>query len=143
MSKEPFDKIENPSHYAQHKIEHIDLVEAWFCTYDYYLGNVLKYIARYRYKGTPKEDLEKALWYLKRRRKIQPFRITETNQIELTPGEVGIDWELPPMMAGVLLYIYDFLVTGKEEYLDYAISALEAIILEYEGGPDGTDETSS
>ncbi len=29
-------------------------------------GNVLKYVARYKFKGEPLEDLQKANWYLNR-----------------------------------------------------------------------------
>ena len=32
----------------------------------YLQGNVIKYISRYRYKGTALEDLQKAQWYLNR-----------------------------------------------------------------------------
>ena len=30
----------------------------------YVVGNIIKYITRYPYKGTPLKDLEKARWYL-------------------------------------------------------------------------------
>ena len=29
-------------------------------------GNILKYVARYKFKGEPLEDLQKAQWYLNR-----------------------------------------------------------------------------
>ena len=56
--------VDHPSHYNQGTIEVIDAIEDWnlnFC-----LGNAIKYIARCAYKGHRKEDLEKAIWYLKR-----------------------------------------------------------------------------
>ena len=56
--------VDHPSHYNQGTIEVIDVIEDWnlnFC-----LGNAIKYIARCAYKGNKKEDLEKAIWYLKR-----------------------------------------------------------------------------
>lgn len=28
------------------------------------VGNVIKYISRYKYKGTPEEDISKAIFYL-------------------------------------------------------------------------------
>ena len=34
------------------------------------VGNVLKYVWRYNYKGKPKEDLDKSHWYLERLRKL-------------------------------------------------------------------------
>ena len=56
--------VDHPSHYNHGTIEVIDAIEDWnlnFC-----LGNAIKYIARCAYKGNKKEDLEKAIWYLKR-----------------------------------------------------------------------------
>ena len=32
----------------------------------YLKGNVLKYVSRYKFKGEPLEDLQKAHWYLNR-----------------------------------------------------------------------------
>jgi hypothetical protein len=32
----------------------------------YLKGNILKYVARYKFKGEPLEDLRKAQWYLDR-----------------------------------------------------------------------------
>lgn len=51
-------------HYHQSNIEAIEVIEDWDLGFN--LGNVIKYIARYRHKGTPKEDLQKAIWYLNR-----------------------------------------------------------------------------
>ena len=56
--------VDHPSHYNQGKIEVIDAIEDWglnFCE-----GNVIKYVARHRHKGTPLQDLKKAKWYLDR-----------------------------------------------------------------------------
>ena len=49
-------------HYKQHTIEAIDVIHDWDLGFE--LGNVIKYIARYKHKGTPVKDLEKATWYL-------------------------------------------------------------------------------
>jgi Protein of unknwon function (DUF3310) len=54
--------VNHPPHYGIHGVECIDLAERLsFC-----LGNVIKYCYRCDAKGSPVEDLEKALWYLKR-----------------------------------------------------------------------------
>jgi hypothetical protein len=45
-------------------IETIDFIEAKHLSFR--LGNVVKYIARADYKGDPRGDLHKALWYLQR-----------------------------------------------------------------------------
>ena len=45
------DIINSPSHYIEgRKIEPIDVIEDWELDGDYYLGNVIKYISRYRRK---------------------------------------------------------------------------------------------
>lgn len=56
--------VDHPSHYNVGKIEVIDAIEAWDLNFS--LGNAVKYIARADHKGKPIEDLEKALWYIKR-----------------------------------------------------------------------------
>ena len=61
-------KIKPPvAHYSRSKIQPIDYMAESFTPEEYcgYLkGNVLKYLARYRHKGTPLEDLKKARVYL-------------------------------------------------------------------------------
>jgi len=56
--------VNHPPHYTAHPsgIECIQITEHMnFC-----LGNAVKYIFRADLKGSPIEDLEKAIWYLKR-----------------------------------------------------------------------------
>jgi hypothetical protein len=58
------ESVNHPSHYNQGNIEVIDAIEDWglnFCE-----GNVIKYVARHRYKNQPLKDLKKARWYLTR-----------------------------------------------------------------------------
>lgn len=60
-----------PSHYggAGTTYEVFNVLEAWGIDKDFYLGNVIKYVARAgkKNKSTEKEDLKKALVYLQRR----------------------------------------------------------------------------
>lgn len=56
--------INHPSHYNQGKIEVIDFIEDQ--QLGFHDGNAIKYICRHRFKGKPIEDLEKAIWYLRR-----------------------------------------------------------------------------
>ena len=49
-------------HYKQHTIEAIKVIHDWDLGFE--LGNVIKYIARHKHKGTELRDLEKAQWYL-------------------------------------------------------------------------------
>ena len=65
-------KVHHPSHYNVGKFEVIEVIEDWKMYFND--GNVLKYLARagHKYKDQPNsaeleiQDLEKALWYLKR-----------------------------------------------------------------------------
>jgi hypothetical protein len=60
------DIINWPKHYNTGKIQPIDAIEDW--QLDFRLANAVKYIARAGKKNPDKikEDLEKALWYIKR-----------------------------------------------------------------------------
>ena len=56
--------INHPPHYNQGNIEVIDAIEDW--DLDFHAGNVIKYVARYKHKGKPVQDLKKARFYLDR-----------------------------------------------------------------------------
>ena len=60
-----------PAHYggADNPYEVFAVLEAWKLDKDFYLGNVIKYVARAGKKdpAKEKEDLQKALVYLRRR----------------------------------------------------------------------------
>ena len=58
------DLVNFPPHYNKSLIQPIDVIEDW--DLEYHLGNTVKYINRYKYKGTPLQDLQKAQWYLDR-----------------------------------------------------------------------------
>ena len=65
MSKE--DMVNHPPHYNQGGMEVIDVIEAGIGDQGFIgnlLGNILKYLLRFRHKGKPIEDLKKARWYL-------------------------------------------------------------------------------
>ncbi|HFC8548764.1 TPA: DUF3310 domain-containing protein [Neisseria lactamica] len=57
----------NPKHYRQHAHECIEFTQHL----NFNLGNAFKYIWRHREKNG-REDLEKAMWYLKRQRDDAP-----------------------------------------------------------------------
>lgn len=61
------DKVNHPSHYTDGKIEVIEFIEDK--KLDFCLGNAIKYISRAGKKDPEKEveDLEKAIWYIKRK----------------------------------------------------------------------------
>lgn len=60
----PTDHVNSPSHYTQGVIEVIEVIEDWKLNYN--LGNAIKYIGRCEHKGNKNQDLEKAIWYIKR-----------------------------------------------------------------------------
>lgn len=57
------DEVEKDNHYKK-KVEPIDLIEAFDLNFN--LDNVIKYVSRCNHKGNRKDDLRKALYYLKR-----------------------------------------------------------------------------
>lgn len=56
------DMVNHPPHYTKGKIECINYIKDQ--GFNYSEGQVIKYVTRYRWKGTPIEDLQKAKWYL-------------------------------------------------------------------------------
>jgi len=63
-NKKEKDMVNHPLHYTKGKIEVVDFIEDQNTTY--FIGNVIKYCCRYRYKGNPVQDLKKARFYLDR-----------------------------------------------------------------------------
>ena len=63
------DMVTSPKHYRMQGVEAIDILEMSMTEEEfmgYLKGNMLKYIMRYKHKNKPKEDLQKAEWYLKK-----------------------------------------------------------------------------
>lgn len=60
------DVVNHPAHYNQAKIEVIEFLEDQFMNRPHEWSAV-KYIARANSKGKEIEDLEKAIWYLRRK----------------------------------------------------------------------------
>ena len=62
--------VDSPAHYNSGSMETIEVIKNSMgdsASFNGYLmGNVFKYVCRYRYKGKPVEDLKKARWYLNR-----------------------------------------------------------------------------
>lgn len=60
----PHDPVDNPYHYTQHPsgIECIQITEHM----GFNLGNAVKYIWRADLKADTAQDLEKAIWYIRR-----------------------------------------------------------------------------
>ena len=73
------DPVNSPAHYNKGSLEFIDCVDG--LGLDFYQGQVMKYLVRYKYKHNTQElrvqDLEKALFYLKRLIKIESTKKVE------------------------------------------------------------------
>ncbi len=75
------DKVNHPSHYNTGKIEVIEFIEDQ--KLDYHLGNSVKYIARAGKKNPEAivEDLEKAIWYIRRRIELMADTVRRPNEM--------------------------------------------------------------
>lgn len=66
--------VNHPAHYQTSKVECIDAIEAATeglpAKESFGIGTAIKYLWRYRKKGKPIEDLQKAKWYIDRVIKI-------------------------------------------------------------------------
>lgn len=111
------EKINHPKHYHPGQFEAIEVIEevgSGFCR-----GNALKYLSRYKHKGTPADDLQKAAWYIRRLRSEEAF----TPMAFSSAVEVVNAWGLsnPPRIVAVWLMISQELPPEAVEALDEAI----------------------
>lgn len=77
-------------HYQQGSIECIDYINAH--NLDFIEGNVVKYITRYKYKGTSKEDLEKAKDYIemlieRNNKPVSEYGSLDDSIVQFTPED--------------------------------------------------------
>jgi Protein of unknwon function (DUF3310) len=79
--------VSNPAHYTFGKIEVIEALEDW--SLDFHKANAVKYIVRAGKKdpNTEVEDLEKAIWYL--RRKIEVLQASSEKRATLKPSNMN------------------------------------------------------
>ena len=68
----PREVVDHPDHYNQ-GIEVIDFIESW--NFDFATGNIIKYVARHKFKDEPLDDLKKARWYIDRL--IETYEVQE------------------------------------------------------------------
>ena len=86
------DPVNHPSHYADKDIEVIDYIFDTLTPEEatgYCIGNVMKYVSRWRHKGGP-EDLEKAQKYLEWAIERAKAECREKNGA--TAESLGIEW---------------------------------------------------
>lgn len=98
------DQINHPPHYNHGAIEPISVIEDW--RLGFRLGNCIKYIARADHKGTPVQDLKKALWYLTREKDTSGDQKAGGFMRRPMPGyqaqDVIADWKLNERLAQVV-----------------------------------------
>lgn len=90
--------VTHPAHYNLGKFEVIEVIEDWGFRNNFHRGNALKYLARAGKKDPVKEteDLEKAIWYLKREieflqaRKKPKMSLNDTNAEPPASGPVAV-----------------------------------------------------
>lgn len=131
------DTINHPDHYlGEREIEPIVIIEDW--DLDFSLGNALKYIARAGRKDPSKtiEDLNKAIWYIKRHKEQGKFGITTIIRYNIrkwieevyTIEEVVADWDLSNTLSAAIEKIYYSRIVEKDTkdfYLETAISYIK------------------
>jgi hypothetical protein len=65
-TNEQKDMVNHPSHYTFSKYEVVEVLDEWFPN-DPLIWQVVKYLARAKYKNNELEDLKKAQFYLTRK----------------------------------------------------------------------------
>lgn len=82
------DKVNHPPHYNAGKIECIEFIEDQGYGPGFCIGNAIKYIVRAGKKNPEDEiqDLEKAIWYLKRH--VELLRSDHEGRDPIRPNEM-------------------------------------------------------
>ena len=64
MAVEKKELVNHPKHYRPGTYEVIKVIEAWDLNFN--IGNAVKYLGRLGKKDKPKQEIQKAIWYLQR-----------------------------------------------------------------------------
>ncbi len=126
-----FDPVQNPEHYATHQPEHIDIVRDWGLASDCYMQSIVKYLARYRYKGEAIQDLEKALWWAKARLEDTNYPNGMQSLPQYTPMQICEGWEECPIVHKLLLHIFRWMHSYDNSYIEELIIDLKTYISQY------------
>lgn len=97
------DAVNHPSHYTDGKYEVIEFIENWGL--GFHLGNAVKYISRAGKKEPEKtiQDLEKAIWYIKRAKTYGANCMSVNHHIMLT--EYCKDKKLPDALTRAMIHM--------------------------------------
>jgi hypothetical protein len=85
-----------PKHYTGGELEPLKIIKQQNLPFE--LGNALKYIARCNHKGTKREDLEKAIDYLK-------LYIDYRNQYFPEKNNLMLEWDISVYLANAVIEI--------------------------------------
>ena len=112
--------VNHPAHYTDGKYETIEFIERH--GFSFHEGNAIKYISRAGKKDPSKtiEDLEKALWYIKRASNAEDYRPDA-----ITAHDYIIDKKLSPALASALALIEASEYEKAEGMLEAEIKRLE------------------
>jgi hypothetical protein len=82
------DQVNHPAHYNSGRIEVIEALEDW--KLNFHRANAVKYVARAGKKNAEKEieDLEKAIWYLKR--DVELLKASKERRVALRPNDMNV-----------------------------------------------------
>lgn len=117
MTDATHDPVNRPAHYQGKGLEAIEVIEDW--QLGFHLGNAVKYILRAGKKGSRKQDLEKALWYVRRAIDQQPSGLKGT----IERGQIAEAFELRSCEAVALWCVLS--ASGRHERL-WQVDLLEA-----------------
>ena len=114
------DPVNHPSHYTDGKYETIEFIERH--GFSFHEGNAVKYISRAGKKDPGKmiEDLEKALWYIKRASNTEDY-CPEA----ITVHDYILDKKLGPALASALALIEASEYEKAENMLEAEIKRLK------------------
>lgn len=127
------DFVNHPPHYTAYSIEVIEVTR--HCSFN--IGNAIKYMLRHLHKGSSKQDLEKALWYLNDHREESmssgPFR-EERSEIMMTSDmatnllTLAIEYSEQEFSLPEVSKALSFLAIGNVKIASYYLSdAVEKI----------------
>jgi len=124
------ERVNHPSHYNV-GFEVIDLIED--LDLNFHVGNWLKYFCRYKYKGTPVEDLKKGLWYLRREKSRYYFTDGSDYKIPkrlLLTEYFAKSWELDSTeeVFSPFKHVMEYVATHNFGELEIAIYEMQALI---------------
>jgi hypothetical protein len=127
-----------PSHYkGEGGLQNFDVWDAY--EMDAYSANAFKYLARWDKKGSPVNDLKKALHYIQETRNRVYLKGRHTVAVfpgDLIPGRVLNAFDLNGHVAGavVSLLLYRTMTVNPGEYLEMAEEQVERAIKEAKAG---------